>query len=169
MLTLRLAAFQALLDRDPTAEELSTWRPRLQKAQKANAARQKYTRAGDIGTQASVTGLNEAQWLKEKLSALPKYQEEVKKAALTPKSLAKKATEKQLYIQALADAKGDPKKIAALNQNTQYGLDIEGLKVRIKNAADAAGAAYDEADLLNWAREATIQTKTKMQLYLTSS
>lgn len=148
------AAFQNLLGRDPSKEELDNWRPKLQKAQKANAATQKYTKAGDVGTQASVTGLNEAQWLKEQLSALPKYQKELKEAALTPKNLAQKANDKKLYMDALAEAKGDPAKIATLNQSTNYGLDIEGLKIRIKNAADAAGATYDEADLLNWAREA---------------
>ena len=146
--------FKSLLDRDPTAAELNKWRPLLIAAQKKNVSSQTYKIAGGKGVQTTLGGLDENEWLTEQLQADPAYKDELSKIALTPSSIAQKAKDKQLYMDALAAAGKDQSKIQALNQNTAYGLAISGLKNRIQTAADQAGANYDEASLMKWAQEA---------------
>ena len=45
-------------------------------------------------------------------------------------------------------------KIARINNTTSYGLALNGIKARIKNAADRAGAIIDETTLAQYAQEA---------------
>ena len=141
-------------DREPTQKELNKWRPRLIKAQKANPARQTYTRVGDRVVQTTVSGLDADEWLTKEVASDPVLSKELEKVELTPKDVAQKARDKQAYEKALAAAGGDPNAAATLEQTTQYGIDIRALKNRIKAAADKAGAVYDEADLATWAKEA---------------
>lgn len=146
--------FQKLLDRDPTAAELKSWGKKLIAAQKENAARQTYKKAGTKATQTTVGGLDEDQWLTSELSKDPTYGPEIKRlSALDPKVRIKEKNKRD-YEAAVKNAGNNAAALAALQSTTAYGIDIEGIKARIKSQADLAGAAVDEATLLQYAQEA---------------
>jgi hypothetical protein len=146
--------FQKLLDRDPTAAELKSWGKKLIAAQKENAARQTYKKAGTKATQTTVGGLDEDQWLTTELSKDPKYGPEIKRLASLDPKVRIKEQNKRDYEAALKEAGNNPAAIAALQSTTAYGIDIAGIKARIKSEADIAGATVDEATLQQIAEEA---------------
>lgn len=146
--------FQKLLDRDPTAAELKTWGKRIIAAQKENAARQTYKKSGTKATQTTVGGLDEDQWLTTELSKDPTYGPEIKRLASLDPKVRIKEQNKRDYEAALKEAGNNPAAIAALQSNTAYGIDIAGIKARIKSEADTAGATVDEATLQQIAEEA---------------
>jgi len=146
--------FQKLLDRDPTASELKSWGKKLIAAQKENAARQTYKKAGAKATQTTVGGLDEDQWLTVELSKDPTYGPEIKRLSILDPKVRAKEQNKRDYEAAVKAAGDNPAAIAALQSTTSYGIDIAGLKARIKSEADAAGATVDEAILLQIAQEA---------------
>lgn len=146
--------FQKLLDRSPTAAELKTWGKKLIAAQKENAARQTYKKTGTKATQTTVGGLDEDQWLTTELSKDPTFGPEIKRlSTLDPKVRAKEQNKRE-YEAAVKDAGDNAAAIAALQSTTAYGIDIAGLKARIKSEADLAGATVDEASLQQIAQEA---------------
>lgn len=146
--------FQKLLDRDPTAGELKTWRKRLTTAQKEQAAKQTYKRKGTTAEQASVGGLDEDQWLTTELSKDPTFGPEIKRLALLDPKVRQKAKDKAEYDAAIQAAEGNAAKIAEINSQTAYGIDLAGIRETIKNEARDAGATLDEATLLQIAQEA---------------
>lgn len=146
--------FQKLLDRDPTAAELKSWGKKLIAAQKENAARQTTKRAGTKAVQTTVGGLDEDQWLTVELSKDPTYGAEIKRLSTLDPKVRIKEKNKREYETALKEAGNNPAAIAALQSTTAYGIDIAGIKARIKSQADSAGAAVDEATLQQLAEEA---------------
>lgn len=146
--------FQKLLDRDPTAAELKTWRKRLRDAQKTFASKQTYKKKGGKGVQSTVGGLDEDYWLTTELSKDPTFSAEIKRLASLDPKVRQKEQFKREYDAAVKAAAGNPAALAALNQTTSYGLEIQGLKDRIKAEADKSGATLDEVTLLQIAQEA---------------
>ena len=146
--------FDKVLNREPTADELKTLIPALQKAQKDNPAKQTYVTVGGKRVQTTTGGLDEAQWLTDKLKADPKYKDELSATLLTPASVAQRAKDKAIYDKAIAAAGNDAQKIAQINSSSAYGLNITTLKDKIQSAFDKAGAMYDEATLASLAKQA---------------
>lgn len=146
--------FNRLLDRDPTAAELKTWRKRLTDAQRDFAAKQTYTRKGGNATQATVGGLDEDYWLTNELTKDATYGPEIKRLALLDPNVRKKEKAKREYEAAVKNAGNNAAAVALLDQTTSYGLDIKSLADRIKKLADDAGAQLDAATVLQYAREA---------------
>lgn len=146
--------FNKVLGRAPTQEELTKFRPELIAAQKKNPATQVVKKVGGKTVQSTVGGLDEEQWLTDKLNADAGYKAEIEKGALTSKDVAQRAQDKAAYDKAIAAAKGDKAKIDEINRTSNYGLSITALKNTIKADADAAGAAYDEAFIDQLAKEA---------------
>jgi len=160
--------FQDLLDRAPTSAELKAWRPRLIAAQKEQAAKQTYKRKGTTAEQMTVGGLDADQWLTTALSKDPVLGPEIKRLALLDPKVRQKQAAKREYDAAVKEAAGDPAKLAALQQNTAYGIDISGLIERVQSAADQAGAEIDEATLLEIANEAWETNQDQDPVLLTS-
>lgn len=160
--------FQELLDRAPTSAELKTWRPRLIAAQKEQAAKQTYKRKGTAAEQMTVGGLDVDQWLTTSLSKDPVLGPEIKRLALLDPKVRQKQSVKREYDAAVKEAAGDPAKLAQLQENTAYGIDISGLIQRVKSAADQAGAEIDEATLLQIANEAWETNQDQDPVLLTS-
>lgn len=146
--------FQKLLDRDPTAAELKTWRKKLTDAQKEFASKQTYKRTGKTATQATVTGLDEDFWLETELSKDATYKSEIQRLKILDPKVRAKEKDKREYEAAVKAAQGNPSALAALEQNTSYGIAISGIRERIKAAADQAGATLDEGTILQIAQEA---------------
>ena len=63
--------FLKLFKRQPTEKELNALRPLLIKAQKDNPVKQRYTTVNGVRVQTTTGGLDEDQWLYEKLTADP--------------------------------------------------------------------------------------------------
>lgn len=146
--------FQKLLDRDPTAAELKTWRKKLNDAERAFASKQTYKRKGTEAVQATVGGLDEDFWLTSELSKDPAYKGEIQRLAILDPKVRGKEKDKREYEAAVKAAGNNAAALAALEQNTSYGITLSGIKARIKSAADQAGAALDEATILQIAQEA---------------
>lgn len=146
--------FKKLLVREPTKAELKKWRPALIKAQRENPAKQTYNRVGDQIVQSSVGGLDEEEWLTRELATDPQYKDEIKKIEVTPRDIVQRVRDKEAYDKILKRSIQTPDVLADLEQTTSYGISLRGLKDKIQSEADKAGAVYDEADILNWAKEA---------------
>lgn len=146
--------FEKLLDRSPTAGELSKWRKALIAAQKEQALKQTYKRKGTTAEQMTVGGLDAEQWLTTELSKDSTLGPEIKRLALLDPKVRQKEAAKREYDAAVKEAKGDPAKLAQLQTTTSYGIDIAGIAQRVKSAADLAGAELDEASLMQIAAEA---------------
>lgn len=146
--------FTKLLDRDPTAAELKEYRKKLITAQEEFASKQTYKRTGDKAVQRTVTGLDEDQWLTDTLSKDSRYSGEIKRLGLLDPKVRAKEKAKKEYEAAIKEAGDNAAKIAEINSTTTYGIDLAGVRERVKQAADAAGAAVDEATLQQIASEA---------------
>lgn len=146
--------FKRVLLREPTKAELKKWRPALIKAQRDNPATQSYTRVGDRIVQSSVGGLDEEEWLTRELATDPQYKDEIKKIEISPRDIVQRVRDKEAYDKILKRSVQTPDVLADLEQTTSYGISLRGLKNKIQAEADKAGAVYDEADILNWAKEA---------------
>lgn len=146
--------FNRLLDRDPTAAELKTWRVKLNEAQKKFASKQTYKRKGEAAEQATITGLDADFWLEQEISKDPEYKGEVKRLAILDPKVRERQKSKKEYDAAIKSAAGNPNAIAEIDQTTSYGLDISGLKDRIKSVIRAAGGSIDDATLTQVAKEA---------------
>lgn len=146
--------FTELLDRNPTAAELKEYRKKLITAQEKFASEQTYKRTGDKAVQRTVTGLDENQWLTEALSKDSRYSGEIKRLALLDPKVRAKEKGKREYEAAIKEAGDNVAKIAEINSTTTYGIDLAGVRQRVKQAADEAGATVDEATLQQIASEA---------------
>ena len=146
--------FKKVLVREPTKAELKKWRPALIKAQKENPATQSYSRVGDRIVQSTVGGLDEEEWLTRELATDPQYKDEIKQIEVTPRDIVQRVRDKEAYDKILKRSVQTPESLAQLEQTTTYGLALRGLKNKIQSEADKAGAVYDQADILNWAKEA---------------
>jgi hypothetical protein len=148
------AQFQKLLKRNPTKSELKLWRQRLETAQKNNPSVQTYKVVGGKAVQSTTTGLDVNQWLTQNILSDATYAPEISELTTVDEGVLKRQADKEIYDNAIANAKGDLAKIAKINNTTSYGLTLGGIKARIKNAADKAGAVVDEATLNQYAQEA---------------
>jgi hypothetical protein len=148
------AQFQSILKRKPTKTELKLWRQRLETAQKNNPSVQTYKVVGGKAVQSTKTGLDVKQWLTQNILSDATYAPEIAELTTVDEGVLKRQADKEIYDAAITAAKGDPIKIAKINSTTSYGLALGGIKARIKNAADKAGAVVDEATLAQYAQEA---------------
>lgn len=148
------AQFEKLLKRKPTKSELKLWRQRLETAQKNNPSVQTYKVVGGKAVQSTTTGLDVNQWLTQNILSDATYTSEISELTTIDEGVLKRQADKEIYDSAIAKAKGDPVKIAKINNSTTYGIAINGIKARIKNAADKAGAVVDENTLMQYAQEA---------------
>jgi hypothetical protein len=146
--------FKKILRRNPTKTELKIWRQRLETAQKNNPTVQTYKIVGGKGVQSTKTGLDVDQWLTQNILSDPTYAGEISELTTVDEGVLKRQADKEIYDAAIAAAKGDPVKIARINNTTTYGISLNGIKARIQNAADKAGASVDEDTLLQYAQEA---------------
>lgn len=146
--------FNKVLGRAPTQQEIDSLKPQLIDAQKKNPAVQTVKKVGGKTVQSTTGGLDTEQWLTNKITSNPAYKTEIEQGALTSRDAAKRAADKAAYDKAINAAAGDKTKIDKINQTSNYGLALTGLKNSIKSVADAAGASYDDAQLETWAKEA---------------
>lgn len=161
--------FQKLLDRDPTTAELKSWRKKLIAAQEKFGSKQTIKREGGKAIQRTVTGLDEDQWLTTELSKDPEYSGEIKRLALLDPKVRAKQKSKKEYEEALKEAGDNPAKIAEINSNTTYGIDLAGVRQRVKQAAQDAGATtIDEATIQQIAQEALDTNQEQDPVLLTS-
>lgn len=148
--------FQDQLKRDATAAELKYWKPLLKAAQQAGGASQKYAVKDKVGTQTTVTGLDEEQWLKDQLATNVEYKKTLKDVdyaaeintikTTDPKYYARQE-EKKVYNDAIKAAAGDAAKIAAINETTTYGRGLKELLANIQLQAETAGATNTPEEL----------------------
>lgn len=146
--------FQKLLKRKPTKTELKLWRQKLETAQKNNPSVQTYKVVGGKAVQSTKTGLDVNQWLTQNILSDSAYASELSELTTVDEGVLRRQADKEVYDAAIKKAAGDPAKIAKINNTTSYGLALGGIKARIKNAADKAGAVVDEATLTQYAQEA---------------
>ena len=146
--------FQKNLRRDPTAEELKTFIPEIQKAQANNPAVQTYKTVGGKKVQTTKGGLDEEQWFIDKLNASDTYKKELETVGLIPSDVAQREKDKEIYNKALAAAGKDKLKIDKLESTTAYGIALRGLKNKIRSVLEKAGASFSEGDIDTWAKEA---------------
>lgn len=146
--------FQKLLKRKPTKTELKLWRQKLETAQKNNPSVQTYKVVGGKAVQSTTTGLDVNQWLTQNILSDSAYASELSELTTVDEGVLRRQADKEVYDAAIKKAAGDPAKIAKINNTTSYGLALGGIKARIKNAADKAGAVIDEATLAQYAQEA---------------
>lgn len=146
-------AFQSVLKRLPTAEEVSKYSKILNTEEKKASSITKGTvkTIGGVKYTEYTGGIDRAQFLSDLVRK--NFAKEIEQAGLVPSDVAQRAKNKEAYVKAFDAAKGDKAKIDKLNQTTSYGLAITGLKNRIKANADKAGASYDDAQLDSWAKE----------------
>lgn len=161
--------FQKLLDRDPTTAELKSWRKKLIAAQEKFGSKQTIKREGGKAIQRTVTGLDEDQWLTTELSKDPEYSGEIKRLALLDPKVRAKQKAKKEYEAALKEAGDNPAKIAEINSSTTYGIDLAGIRQRVKQAAqDAGDTTIDEATIQQIAQEALDTNQEQDPVLLTS-
>lgn len=111
------------LNREPTAEEITFYTDKLQKAQKKNPAKQTYEMVGGKRVQKTVSGLNEEQYLTNQARKLPEYSKKTAEEARIAES------NKQVSLQTLA-------KVAAANGldlNKNFGDSVQDWVNRIAN------------------------------------
>lgn len=111
------------LGRDPTAEELSKYTAKLQKAQEKNPTKQTYEMVNGKRVQKTIQGLDSDQYLRNLARKLPEYSTKTAETARIAES------NKQVAIQTLG-------KVAAangLNLQTSFGNSLQGWADRIAN------------------------------------
>jgi hypothetical protein len=148
--------FQSQLKRDATAAEIKYWKPLLKAAQTAGGATQKYAVKDKVGTQTTLTGLDEEQWLKDKLATDIEYKKtlkdidyaaEISKIKVTDPKYYERQEEKKIYDDAVKAAAGDAAKIAALNETTTYGRGLKEILANIQLQAETTGATNTPKEL----------------------
>lgn len=146
--------FKKILGRNPTKTELKLWRQRLETAQKNNPSVQTYKVVGGKAVQSTKTGLDVDQWLTQNILSDTTYANEISELTTVDEGVLQRQANKEIYDAAIKAAAGDPVKIARINNTSTYGINLNGIKARIQNAADKAGASVDEDTLLQYAQEA---------------
>jgi hypothetical protein len=148
--------FQSQLKRDATAAEIKYWKPLLKAAQTAGGATQKYAVKDKVGTQTTLTGLDEDQWFKDQLATNIEYKKtlkdidyaaEISKIKVTDPKYYDRQEEKKIYDDAVKAAAGDAAKIAALNETTTYGRGLKEILANIQLQAETTGATNTPEEL----------------------
>ena len=154
--------FQSQLKRDATAAEIKYWKPLLKAAQTAGGATQKYAAKDKVGTQTTLTGLDEEQWFKDQLATNIEYKKtlkdidyaaEISKIKVTDPKYYDRQEEKKIYDDAVKAAAGDAAKIAALNETTTYGRGLKEILANIQLQAETTGATNTPEELTTLAQK----------------
>lgn len=137
--------FKALLNREPTAAEVSTWTKKLIAEQKkaSSSAVTTYPIINGVRTAVSTTGLDEAQWLTDQINADPKLKTEVEAFKTQAPVVTQNLKDKAVYDKLISDAKGNLDKITAAKQNTTYGRTLAEYEAKIADQIRTAGATND--------------------------
>ncbi len=119
------------LNREPTAEELTKFTTRLQKAQKKNPTRQTYEIVNGKRVQTTIQGIDEGQFLTNVARKLPEFSEKKQAAAnLTRQELARVAAANGLDLNRDFGASVD-----GWVKQIEGGTNIETIKNTIRQTA----------------------------------
>ena len=137
--------FKALLNREPTAEEINTWSSKLKKAQEAASASTKvtYKMINGVRTAVQTGGLDEAQWLKDTIQKDKALGSEYSKVKTQAPDVTELQKDKKVYDDLIKAAKGDLEKINQAKQNTSYGRTLAEYEAQIVDQIRTSGATND--------------------------
>tara|TARA_R110000822_G_scaffold53522_2_gene138029 strand:+ start:7739 stop:10759 length:3021 start_codon:yes stop_codon:yes gene_type:complete len=143
------SVFQTNLDRDATADEIKFLRQPLKDAQLKNPTYYKKTTINGKVTQIQYSGLDSGQWILEQITTNQKLnlKPELDNFKSKAPDLTKRLADKKIYDDLIVKAKGDPAKIAIINETSTYGRGLKELSALVQATADANGATNTPEEL----------------------
>lgn len=141
-------AFEAL-GIEPTPQQITEWRKKLQAAQKKNPVTTKYTTKNGVQTSTTSGGLDDDFWLAENLSKAFKTTIEANK--LKNPAIEKRLASKRIYDQVTKGLTGNALDDAAVR--TEYGSGLKDTLNRVKEYALEAGAIISDEQAMSLAQE----------------
>ena len=148
------SVFQTNLDRDATADEIKFLRQPLKDAQLKNPTYYKKTTINGKVTQIQYSGLDSGQWILNQITTNEKLnlKSELDKAKTVAPDLTKRLADKKIYDDLITKAKGDPAKIAIINETSTYGRGLKEISALVQATADANSATNTPEELAKLAK-----------------